>query len=87
MSNVHGLGTVRPAFLKPSRKCSRSEGIQVNDYRAYTIGQDGHTTASRVFKCADDSDAIVWAKQLIDGYDIELWSDERFVIRLEHQEK
>ena len=60
---------------------------QINEYRAYTIGPDGHITASRAFKCADDSDAIVWAKQLIDGYDIELWSGERFVARVEHQEK
>ncbi|MGY4311090.1 hypothetical protein [Bradyrhizobium sp. JR3.5] len=61
--------------------------IQVNEYRAYTVGPDGHITASRAFKCADDSEAVVWAKQLIDGYDIELWSGKRFVIRLEHEEK
>jgi len=59
----------------------------VNEYRAYTVGQDDHITASRAFTCADDSDAIVWAKQLVDGHDIELWSGDRFVIRVEHQEK
>ena len=59
----------------------------VNEYRAYTVGGDGHITASRAFKCVDDSEAIVWAKQLVDGHDIELWSGDRFVIRLEHQEE
>ena len=59
----------------------------MNEYRAYTVGEDGHIIASRAFKCADDSEAIVWTKQLVDGRDIELWSRDRFVIRLEHQEE
>ena len=29
-----------------------------------------------------DADATVWAKQLVDGHDVELWSGERFVFRL-----
>jgi hypothetical protein len=60
---------------------------QVNEYRAYSVGQDGHFTAFHAFRGADDSEAIVWAKHLMDGYDIELWSGHRFVIRLEHQEQ
>jgi hypothetical protein len=60
---------------------------QVNEYRAYTVGHDGHFTASRAFRCPDDSEAIVWAKQLVDGHDVELWSGDGFVIKLEHQEK
>lgn len=59
----------------------------MNEYRAYTVGDDGHFTASRAFTCANDGDAIVWAKQLVDGHDVELWSGERFVVKLEHQEK
>jgi hypothetical protein len=35
------------------------------------------------FRCADDSEATAWAKQLIDGHDMELWSGERFIIRLD----
>jgi hypothetical protein len=27
---------------------------------------------------------MVWAKQLLDGNDIELWSGDRFVIRFNH---
>ena len=59
----------------------------MNEYRAYTVGDDGHFAASRAFTCANDGDAIVWAKRLLDGRDVELWSGDRFVIKLDHQEK
>jgi hypothetical protein len=55
------------------------------DYRAYVAGDDGHFTNLLAFVCADDSDAIEWAKQLVDGYAIELWSGERFIARLEQR--
>jgi len=55
----------------------------VNEYRAYLLGPDGHFASYRAFRCADDQDAIAWARQLLDGKDIELWSGERFVVRLE----
>ena len=55
----------------------------MTEYRVFTVGDDGHFTASRAFTCAGDADAIVWAKQLIDGHDLELWSGERFVVKLE----
>ncbi|MGY3119096.1 hypothetical protein ACVWXQ_003033 [Bradyrhizobium sp. S3.14.4] len=57
----------------------------MNEYRAFTVGHDGHFTAYRAFVCASDEDAIVWAKQLVDGYDVELWSGDRFVVRLAHR--
>ena len=57
----------------------------MNEYRAYVMGHDGHITASRAFRCIGDSEAVVWAKQWVDGHDIELWSGERFVIRLDHR--
>jgi hypothetical protein len=59
----------------------------MNDYRAYTLGDDDHITAHRAFQCAGDSDAVVWAKQLVDGHDIELWCGDRLVVRLDHREK
>jgi hypothetical protein len=58
---------------------------QVNEYRAYIVGNDGHFESFRAFVCNDDSDAVVWAKQLVDGHDVELWSGERFVVRLDHK--
>jgi hypothetical protein len=33
--------------------------------------------------CADDAEAIDKAKRLVDGHDIELWSGDRLVTRLE----
>jgi len=55
----------------------------VAEYRAYVVSEDGHIAASRAVVCDSDADATAWAKQLVDGHDIELWSGERFVIRLE----
>lgn len=47
-----------------------------------------HRSPSRCcHMCANDDIAIVWTKQLIDGYDVELWSSDRFVIRFDHQER
>jgi len=55
----------------------------MKEYRACTVGQDGYFIRYRAFKCAEDAEALVWAKQLVDGYAIELWSGERFIARLE----
>jgi hypothetical protein len=55
----------------------------MTDYRLYTVGNDGHFAACRVFACENDDDAIVWAKQWIDGTAVELWNLARLVIRLE----
>ena len=70
----------------PFQARDATTATQVNEYRAFTIGHDGHITASRAFRCTDDSEAVVWAKQWVDGHDIELWSGERLVIRLGHRE-
>ena len=47
------------------------------------MGNDEHYFALRSFVSDNDADAIVWAKQLADGHDTELWSGERFVLKLE----
>ena len=56
-------------------------------YRVYVIGQDGHFVSIRKFFCDSDSDATVWAKQLVDDHDVELWCGYRFVVRLDHKPK
>ena len=53
------------------------------EYRAYTLGTDGHFVDFEALNCADDPEAIAKAKCLVDGHDVELWSGERFVIQLE----
>lgn len=56
-------------------------------YRAFTIGDDGHFIGYRAFTCVNDAEAIVWAKQLFDHRAVELWSSDRFIVRLDHQPK
>jgi hypothetical protein len=57
------------------------------EYRAYLIGDDGHIANFRAFVCDNDEDAQVWAKQLVDGHDVELWCGARLVISLDHKPK
>jgi hypothetical protein len=55
------------------------------DYRAYVVGHDGHFISFEGFTCRTDDDAIAKAKRLVDGHDVELWSGERFIVRLDHK--
>lgn len=57
------------------------------EYRAYILGQDGHIINSRGFACENDDDATVWAQQLADCHDVELWSGARFVLRLDAKQQ
>lgn len=53
------------------------------DYRAFSIGSDGHIDGSRSYKCASDEDALVWAAQWVETKALEIWCGARFVKRLE----
>ena len=55
------------------------------DYRVVTIDEAGKPRRHRAFISDNDGDAIVWAKLLVDGETIELWSGARFITRLEPQ--
>lgn len=66
---------------------ARVDGAGVSEYRAYVIGYDGHFVSFRAFVCGSDADATVWAKQLVDGHDVELWSGDRFVTFLQSASK
>jgi hypothetical protein len=52
------------------------------EYQAYTVGPDGHFNGFEPLVCSSDTDAIEKARRLVDGYDVELWSGARLVIRL-----
>ena len=57
------------------------------DYRAYILGGEGHRfvrVAEFSKDHADDAAALLAAKQLIDGHDVELWDGGRLVARLHH---
>lgn len=51
------------------------------EYRVYTIGADGHIIRSTPLICDDDAQAVKEANK-IEGQTLEIWSGERFVVRL-----
>jgi len=51
-------------------------------YRAYIIGRDGHFQQAVELDSTDDDAAIESAKQLVNGYDVELWQQHRLVAKL-----
>jgi hypothetical protein len=56
--------------------------LWLQNIAAYVVGDDEHFNAFRASVCDSDADATVWARQLVDGHDVELWCGERFVLRL-----
>jgi hypothetical protein len=66
---------------------SGSGGYGVVEYRAYLVDQDGHFVSLEPMVCADDAEAMEKAQRLVDRFAVELWSGERFVIRLEAKTK
>jgi len=53
------------------------------DYRAYVVGPDGHVIRPpHIFSAENDDAALEHTRQFVDGYDIELWSGARLVLKL-----
>jgi hypothetical protein len=71
------VGIVSRAFAADVRP------LTVPEYRAYIIGDDGHFIDAEPIICENDDAAIKRAEQLVNGRAIELWSGQRFVIKLE----
>jgi hypothetical protein len=59
----------------------------MSDYRVYIIGDDDHITTRIELDCSDDKAAIEYAKQYIDGHDIELWQRDRRIARFDTRPK
>jgi hypothetical protein len=55
------------------------------EYRVYFMGHDGQIISQTPLICSDDAEAIAQAKQLVGGFAMELWSGERFIIRLDRK--
>jgi len=52
-------------------------------FRVYQI-KDGHLISpSRIIEAENDDAAIAEAKQLVDGYDVEIWTGKRLVTTLQ----
>ena len=56
------------------------------EYRVYEIGDDDHIVKSTPLVCRDDREAIEKAREFAGGRVIEIWSGERFVMRLAPEE-
>jgi hypothetical protein len=52
------------------------------EYRAYTLGEDGHFIGFEPLVCASDEEAVERARLMAKKFPIELWSGPRLVTRL-----
>ena len=57
----------------------------MTEYRVYFVGGDGHFVRFVGLSCSGDAEAIEQAQRLVESQDIELWSGDRFIVRLEHK--
>ena len=55
------------------------------EYRVYIVGLHGHFVDAVLLECADDSEAMEQAKQLVDGHDVELWQRARKIAQFKHK--
>jgi hypothetical protein len=55
------------------------------DYRAYTVGDDGHFNGYEPLVCANDEEAITKAKVLAQRHAVELWDGPRLVSSMPKQ--
>jgi hypothetical protein len=55
------------------------------EYRVNIVAADGSSHKAIEIECADDAAAVEYAKQYIDGKDIELWQSNRKVAEFEHK--
>jgi len=46
------------------------------ELRAYILGNDGHIIRAVEYVCPNEESAKQYAKQLMDGHDVELWEAE-----------
>jgi hypothetical protein len=56
------------------------------EYRAYIISVDERIQSRIELICDHEADAMAQAKQLVDGYDVELWQGARKVARFSRKE-
>jgi hypothetical protein len=58
----------------------------MSEYRAFTVGTDGHFVGFEPIVCDTDDQAIEAAKRLLDGLAAEVWCADRMVARLATKE-
>jgi hypothetical protein len=61
--------------------------LVVAHYRAYILDDACHILKAEVLDAETDDAAAEQAKQLLDGHDIEVWQQQRCVLKLFHRDK
>lgn len=56
----------------------------MEEYRIYIIGPDGHVIGRTDLLCEDEDAAKERARQLLDGYDLEVWQGSRRLASFKH---
>jgi hypothetical protein len=57
----------------------------VAEYRAYTVGLDGHFVGFEAIVCDTDDEAIERANRMLRNYGIEVWCADRMVAKLKSE--
>jgi hypothetical protein len=55
------------------------------EYRAYIVGEEGRIVRAVELLCPDDESAKEYAKNLVDGHDVELWQGKRKIAKFHHK--
>jgi hypothetical protein len=53
------------------------------EYRANVVGSHDHIVQSKPMICENDDEAIAQAKAALPDHTIEIWSGDRFVMRVD----
>ena len=72
-------------FDRIIRGIPAAETAKMTDYRVYFIGDDGHFLGAVNLDCPDDEAAKEYAKQFINGHDIELWQRDRIIAKFDRK--
>jgi hypothetical protein len=62
--------------------CSDEDNVMTH-YRAYFLGPDGHFVKAEDIVCDDDEAARKQAQRMADGFDVELWQQDRRIEKFE----
>jgi hypothetical protein len=56
-----------------------------NDYRAYVLDKDDHILQRHDFFAENAAAALDFARQYVDGHDVEVWLRAQVIGRLKHK--
>ena len=75
-----GLGEIRGLTFF----CAGSDA-NMAEYRAYIMDKDGLISRAIGLVCPDDETAMEYAKQFVEGHDVELWQHDCRIATFKHK--